>query len=259
MRVKACIYTDLGRTRKINQDAALVKVARSSRNGRMSLVAVCDGMGGLQKGEVASCKAVRTLESWFHEELPLLQNMQEKELWDVIESSLERAVIRINGELRRYGKHRGIQLGTTLTALFQMGNRYLTVNVGDSRIYAIKSSGVSLLTRDQSVVQDKMDKGLITKDEASFDQQKNVLLQCVGANQNVTPQILSGTIDGPTTIIACSDGFWRTMEPEQVRQKLCPQMCLTDEDMLNECKKLADAAIEKNEEDNISVAAVCFE
>ncbi len=259
MRVKACIYTDLGRIRKVNQDASLIKVARTGRHGRMSLIAVCDGMGGLQKGEIASCKAVRALESWFHEELPLLQNMQEEELWKIIEGSLERVVIRINGELRRYGKHRGIKLGTTLTALFQMGNKYLTVNVGDSRIYEVKSSGVKALTRDQSVVQDKLDKGLITRDEAESDRQKNVLLQCVGTSQTVAPDIQRGVLDGPTTIIACSDGFWRTLDLENARQKLCPQMCLTDEDMLGECKKLADAAIAQNEEDNITVAAMCLE
>ena len=75
MKVKACIYTDVGQTRNINQDSALVKVANTRNHGRISFVAVCDGMGGLSRGEVASCKAIRTLESWFHEELSLMQNM----------------------------------------------------------------------------------------------------------------------------------------------------------------------------------------
>ena len=71
MRVKACICTDIGNTRDINQDSALIKVANTKNHGRISLIAVCDGMGGLSKGEVASCKAIRTLESWFHEELSI--------------------------------------------------------------------------------------------------------------------------------------------------------------------------------------------
>lgn len=259
MKVKACIYTDVGQTRKINQDSALIKVANTKNYGRISFVAVCDGMGGLSKGEVASCKAIRTLESWFHEELSLLQNMNEGQLWDAIESSFARMISRINGDLRRYGKHRNIQLGTTLTALLQIGNRYMSVNVGDSRLYAIKSREVFRLTKDQSVVQDKLDKGIITESQALKDQEKSVLLQCIGWGHSPVPEIRRGTIEGNTTIIACSDGFWRKVTQEEMRQKLCPQMCVTDQDMLEHCKKLANLAMERNEDDNISVAAMCLE
>ena len=259
MKVKACIYTDVGQTRRVNQDSALVKVANTKNHGRISFVAVCDGMGGLSKGEVASCKAIRTLESWFHEELSLLQNMTESQLWDAIESSFARMINRINGDLRRYGKHRGTSLGTTLTALLQIGNKYMAVNVGDSRIYAVRSKEVIRLTKDQSVVQDKLDKGLITESEALEDAEKSVLLQCIGLGHSPKPEIRRGTLDGNTTIVACSDGFWRTIEPEEMRKKLCPQMCVTDEDMLAQCRKLAELAMERKEEDNISVAAMCLE
>lgn len=259
MKVKACIYTDVGQTRDINQDSALVKVANTKNHGRISFVAVCDGMGGLSKGEVASCKAIRTLETWFHEELSLLQNMTESELWDAIEGSFARMISRINGDLRRYGKHRGVQLGTTLTALLQIGNKYMSINVGDSRLYAIKSREVVRLTKDQSLVQDKIDKGMITESQALEDQEKSVLLQCIGTSHAPVPEIKRGTIQGNTTIIACSDGFWRTISDEEMRIKLCPQMCITDQDMLNQCRKLADLAISRNEEDNISVAAMCLE
>ena len=259
MKVKACIYTDVGRTRKINQDSALIKVANTKNHGRISFVAVCDGMGGLSKGEVASCKAIRTLESWFHEELSLMQNMTESQLWEAVESSFTRMIGRINGDLKRYGKHRGTSLGTTLTALLQIGNRYMSVNVGDSRLYAIKSREVLRLTKDQSVVQDKLDKGLITESQAMEDQEKSVLLQCIGSGHSPAPEIGWGTLEGNTTIIACSDGFWRTLQPEEMRKKLCPQMCVTDEDMLDQCRKLAELAMERKEEDNISVAALCLE
>ncbi|SFC18474.1 PP2C family protein-serine/threonine phosphatase [Butyrivibrio sp. YAB3001] len=256
MKVKACILSDIGQTRKINQDAALIKVANTKRHGRISLVAVCDGMGGLSKGEVASCKAIRTLESWFHEELCLLQSLPEKELWEAYENSLRRIVLRINSDLRKYGKHRNIQLGTTLTAFLQMGAEYILMNIGDSRIYEIKGNGVTLLTKDQSVVQDKLDKGMITENEAASDEEKSVLLQCIGTSRAPIPEIRRGRLEGNTTIIACSDGFWRKLGTEDMRKKLCPQMCVTDEEMLNQCRKLADLAIERNEEDNISVAAI---
>ena len=259
MRIKACICTDAGPKRKINQDSALVKVANTKKHGRVSLVAVCDGMGGLSKGEIASCKAIRTLETWFHEELVLLQNLETNELWEAVENSWKRMIVRICGELKRYGKHRGINLGTTFTALFQMGNRYLVMNVGDSRIYAVCGNKVTRLTKDQSVLQDKLDKGLITLEESEKEEQRNVLLQCVGSSDIPTPELSRGRFDTNTTVIACSDGFWRTLSEEELHKKLCPQMCLSSEDMLDACQKLINEAIDRKEEDNISVAALCME
>ncbi|MCR5556751.1 MAG: serine/threonine-protein phosphatase [Butyrivibrio sp.] len=259
MKVKACIYTDVGQTRKVNQDAALVKVANTKNHGRITMIAVCDGMGGLSKGEVASCKAVRALEMWFHEELPLMQTLSGNELWTGVENSLRRLIVRINTDIRRYGKNKGLTLGTTMTLLLQIGRRYICMNIGDSRIFFIKSGKITQITKDQSVVQDKLDKGLISKEEALEDSEKNVLSQCIGMLQAPTPQVECGSFEGNTTVAACSDGFWRTISPEEMRLGLCPQMCVTDEDMLRECKKLSELAVNRNEEDNISIAAACME
>ena len=259
MKVKACIYTDVGQTRKVNQDAALVKVANTKNHGRITMIAVCDGMGGLAKGEVASCKAVRALEMWFHEELPLMQPLLGDELWTAVENSLRRLIVRINTDIRRYGKNKGLMLGTTMTLLLQIGSRYICMNIGDSRIFFIKGSKTTQITRDQSVVQDKLDKGLISKEEALEDSEKNVLSQCIGMLGAPTPQVVTGSFNGNTTVVACSDGFWRTINPEEMRLRLCPQMCVTDEDMLRECKKLSELAVNRNEEDNISIAAACME
>ena len=259
MKVKACIYTDVGQTRRVNQDAALVKVANTKSHGRITMIAVCDGMGGLSKGEVASCKAIRALEMWFHEELVLMLPLTGKELWEAVENSLRRLIIRINTDLKRYGRNKGISLGTTLVCLLQIGERYLCLNIGDSRIYFINSKSISQVTKDQSLVQEKLDKGIISESEAMEDAEKNVLSQCVGMVKAPVPETTIGTFDKSTTVVACTDGFWRTINPEEMRLKLCPQMCVTDEDMLLECKKLSELAVRRDEEDNISIAAACME
>ncbi len=259
MNVKACVFTDRGKVRRVNQDAAMIKVAATRRHGRISFAVVCDGMGGLSKGEVASCKAVRALENWFCEELPLMQNMNEEKLWDTAETSLRRLVAKISGEIRRYGKHRGINLGTTLTALLQIGHRYLAFNVGDSRLYVIDRASARAITRDQSVIQDKLDRGLLRPEDISSDPERNVLLQSVGTAGGVEPQVTRGEFNGDVTVVACSDGFWRTLDTSELHDKLCPQMCVTPEDMLEECRKLAQTAWSRKEEDNISVAAMCLE
>ena len=258
MEVKACIFTDAGKVRKINQDAAMIKVANTKRYGRISFACVCDGMGGLQKGEIASCKAIRALENWFMEELALMQNMDEQELWNTVERSLRRLLVKVNADIRRYGKHRGIRLGTTLTALLQIGNRYLTMNVGDSRIYLVDRKEAVAITKDQSLVRQKLDEGLITRKEADSDPERNILLQSLGTGQEVIPEIERGELWGDTTVVVCSDGFWRTLKEEDIHGRLCPQMCVTPDDMLQECRKLAELAFERREEDNISVAVLSF-
>ncbi|MBO5622253.1 MAG: serine/threonine-protein phosphatase [Butyrivibrio sp.] len=256
MEVKACIFTDAGKVRKINQDAAMIKVANTRRYGRISFACVCDGMGGLQKGEIASCKAIRALENWFMEELALMQNMDEEELWNTVERSLRRLLVKVNADIRRYGKHRGIKLGTTLTALLQIGNRYLTLNIGDSRIYLVNRKEALPITKDQSLIRQKLDEGLITLKEADTDPERNILLQSLGTGQEIEPEIGRGELWGDTTVVVCSDGFWRTLKEEDIHEKLCPQMCVTPDDMLEECKKLVRLALDRKEEDNISVAAM---
>lgn len=259
MKVKACIYTDVGQTRRVNQDAALVKVANTKNHGRITMIAVADGMGGLSKGEVASCKAIRALEMWFHEELVLMMPLSDKELWEAVENSLRRLIVRLNTDIKRYGRNKGLSLGTTLVCLLQIRDRYICLNIGDSRIFFVDSRSIVQLTKDQSVVQDKLDRGIISEAEAMVDADKNVLSQCIGMLKSPVPEVEMGTLDRSTTVVACTDGLWRTVTLEEIRQKLCPQMCVTDEDMLSECKKLSDLAVKRDEEDNISVAAACME
>ncbi|AOZ97495.1 PP2C family protein-serine/threonine phosphatase [Butyrivibrio hungatei] len=239
MKVKACINTDVGKKRKENQDSSLIKVANSGKLGRISFVVVCDGMGGLSKGEVASCKAVRAMESWFHEELALMQDLSDDKLMDAVERSWRRLIGKINGDIKRYGKHRGISLGTTMAALLQVGRKYILLNVGDSRIYLLSRREIKQLTQDQSV--------------------GNVLIQCVGSSKAPDPEIVRGEFKSDSTIVACSDGFWRKLEEKEIFRALCPQMCVTSEDMLDQCRSLFDMAWEREEKDNITAAALCME
>lgn len=231
MEVKACIFTDAGRMMRVNQDSAMIKVANTKKHGRISFMAVCDGFGDSSKGQIASCKVIRALENWFCEELVLMQDLSGEELWKNIEISIRRLIAGCAIDLARYKKHKGASMGTTLTALLQIGSRYMTVNIGDSRIYSIARNKVILLTGGSQ-------KGDIRDD---------------------APVIEMGSISSNTTLVACSDGLWRTVEEAELFQKLCPQMCVTAQDMLSESRKLADMAVSRDEEDDISVAAMCLE
>lgn len=259
MNVKACICSDAGTGRRVNQDAALVKVANSKSLGRIALIAVCDGMGGLSRGEVASCKAIRSLETWFHEELVLMVGMSREKFWEAAEISWKRLLAKINGEIRRYGRHKNISLGTTLTALLQVGREYMFMNIGDSRIYYTKGSEAVQLTKDQSLAQRMLDTGEAAGPEDIDESKRSILLQCIGTHELPIPHIGKGIFEAGTTVIACTDGLWRTVSCRELFERLCPQMCITDEDMLDQCRKLIDTAMSRDEKDNISVAAMCLE
>ena len=74
MDIRSCIYTDIGTTQSVNQDSSMVKVAMANACKKLALAVLCDGMGGLSSGEVASSAVIRRMEKWFYEELPDLLN-----------------------------------------------------------------------------------------------------------------------------------------------------------------------------------------
>ena len=135
----------------------------------------------------------------------------------------------------------------------------MLMNIGDSRIYFVSRRDVQKITHDQSLVQDKIDRGVITENEAAQSHDSNVLLKCLGQGSGSEPQIMRGEIRMSTTVVACSDGFWKTISEKEIFRALCPQMCVTSEDMLDECKKLTKTAMDRKEQDNITVASLCLE
>ena len=147
MDIRACIYTDIGTTKSVNQDSSMVKVAMTVAQKKLAIAVLCDGMGGLSSGEVASSAVIRRMEKWFYEELPDLlneknQTMQLNEneekrdyIWELIRSNWYSIVQEMNEQIAEYGKKRNIILGTTVVAVMVLDNEFLTMNVGDSRIY----------------------------------------------------------------------------------------------------------------------------
>lgn len=201
MRFVVIADTDIGIAKDTNQDSVCVKHAKSPV-GEVLMAIVCDGMGGLAKGELASATVIREFCDWFDHELEReLQFVDMK----VIGAKWELMLKSLNSRILEYGKKDGFNLGTTFSGLLLIQNQYLIVHVGDSRVYHL-DSWLTQMTEDQTVVERKIKEGLITREQAKTDAQKSVLLQCVGASRVVTPQIISGTIKEGAYLL-CSDGF----------------------------------------------------
>ena len=267
MTYKICITTDKGNVKSVNQDSTMAKVASTSKYGKIALGVMCDGMGGLACGEVASTMAIRAMENWFVTGLPLalsrensterLDTAKESDIITEIEHQWQMLVQDINKEIREYGEENKLMLGTTMVAIILIDGGFLALNVGDSRIYGITDNDITLLTHDQSLVQDMMDKGLMTSKEAEESPQASVLLQCIGASDVVIPQLVRGEVTKDTSFILCSDGFWRKQSMEELAIALSTRNGHSEEEMKMAHEDLIALVKERGETDNISVVEIC--
>jgi serine/threonine protein phosphatase PrpC len=169
-----------------------------------SLLAVSDGMGGALAGEVASRMAVETvrdrmLQLQAHEAHGKIAFQERLRL------SIEEANILINGESQTNPEHKG--LGATFTAIATVGNKIYFAQVGDSRAYLIRQSQIYRITKDQSLVQQLIDAGQITEEEAETHSYRNVILQALGAHNNVNVEVSYLTLCQLDTLVLCSDGL----------------------------------------------------
>ena len=137
----AAVHTDVGIKKSTNQDSVFLEIA-DTRYGQVTLAVLCDGMGGLQKGEVASAMLIRAFSKWFHQDFPkMLYNdfdaTQLRESWvDLIQD--------LNLKISSYGAENYVSLGTTVVAMLLIDNLYYIINVGDSRAYLIKDRMLQL-------------------------------------------------------------------------------------------------------------------
>lgn len=175
MEYLVAAYTDTGIKKETNQDSICVRRAAVTGIGETILAVVCDGMGGLKKGEVASAAAVNAFGRWFDTNLSNLPMLCSTD-FSQIRHHWRRLIEGLHQDLLRYSAKAGVQLGTTAAAFFAYGDRYLLMNIGDSRIYERKKA-LRQLTQDQSLVAREVAAGRITEDESRHHPQRNILLQ----------------------------------------------------------------------------------
>lgn len=250
MRFTATADTDVGISKDTNQDSVLIKHA-SYDGGEVLMAVVCDGMGGLAKGELASATVIRIFASWFDAYLPYeLENVD----MQVIGGKWALLLKDLNVKISEYGKKIGESLGTTFSGILFIGDQYLIVHVGDSRVYHIGSS-MRQLTTDQTFIAREVSRGTMTLEQAKTDKRRNLLLQCVGASEVVEPQILCGKTETGAYML-CSDGFRHEITEDEMYESLNPINLMNKQAMHNNAKYLIEQVKSRNEKDNISVILV---
>lgn len=242
--------TDVGIVKKTNQDSVCVKIAEIEGKGQIAMALICDGMGGLAKGELASATLIKRFSYWFENELPKKINDFS---WDNISVEWVRIIREQNEKLLQYGKSISVNLGTTFSGLLIVDGKYMIVHVGDSRIYEI-SNTLNLLTEDQTFINREIKAGRMTSKEAANHPKRNMLLQCVGASREVTPDILFASVKPNIVFMLCSDGFRHVLTENEIYENFKPETINNIDVMKKNSENLIDVIKKRNERDNITVA-----
>ena len=169
--------------------------------GNRGLFIVADGMGGHAAGEVASEMAVQTIER----ELQDLKDPNDGEAEDKLAEALRLANRTIHDRTITEVDKQG--MGTTASVLLLWESKYLIGQVGDSRVYLLRDGELQQLTKDHSYVQEQVDAGFLTPEQARYHPYSNVITRCVGASPDVEPDIYQGDVKVGDLFLVASDGL----------------------------------------------------
>ena len=246
MEFRSACYTDIGVRKKTNQDALLLLHARDPEGQEMVLAAICDGVGGLKMGELASALVVQQLHQWFCQRMPQLCRDPDPE--GEIFREWAQLIEEVHGALKTFSEEKGFQLGTTVEILLLLAGRYYICHVGDCRVYSLTDC-FTQLTKDHSLVQQEIDAGRLTPEQARRDPRQNLLWQCVGAGELPNPDFLYGTVEPGQSFLLCCDGFRRRVTAGEL-ENFCRS---TEEDrMAQGLEKVTRRCERRGETDNIT-------
>jgi len=236
MRLVFAAATDVGRMRKNNEDSYL---------SAEPVAAVADGMGGHSAGEVASAIAI--------EELAALGERGPWENETAATDDLKQAILRANRRIRGMAasdrKLNG--MGTTLVALLQDGDMVHVANVGDPRGYLLRQGELSQVTVDHSLVQELVDDGRLSPEDAERHPQRSVITRALGIDPEVEFDLFTYKLQVGDRLLLCSDGLSDVVEPTQIRNVL-----LRVRSPQKAARQLITVANEQGGPDNITVIVV---
>lgn len=209
MQIKVGARTDVGMVRTGNEDNFFAEA-----DVTRGVFVVADGMGGHAAGEVASEMAVQIIARAL---LPL-QSVRDPNAADVVQRALKdanRAIYeRMLAEVDKQG------MGTTASVLVMSDHGYLIGQIGDSRVYLLRDGALIQITKDHSYVQEQVDAGLLTPEQARYHPYSNVITRCVGASDEVDADIYEGELRKGDVFLVASDGLTGMVDDRRLQQLL---------------------------------------
>jgi len=233
--------TNIGRKRKTNQDSICL-------NEEHHFFAVADGMGGHNGGDIASQLSVKVMPEFLNANSDLEPQILMKGLVHAVNEAI----------LKKASENPELQgMGTTVTCIQFKGPQLIIGNVGDSRVYMINNHHIYQMTRDHSYVQEKLNMGIYTREEAAKDPQRNVLVRSVGFETDVNVDVFNYRISKNDIFLLCSDGLHGKVSDADIlhiveRNIPDPAICKL-ENVQKAVQELIGQANDNGGQDNISV------
>lgn len=249
MQLQSWALTDVGRSRKHNEDGWLI-------DEQIGLYAVADGMGGHAAGEVASAHVLRSLQETLTHRISVIEDFSKRPSREgerALLLELDQAVSAASGEIfemaqrdkRRHG------MGTTLSMLLMAGDKAFMAHVGDSRIYLLRSAQIHQISEDHSYLWEQVKRGEITEEEAKASPFSNVITRAVGITDKVQVDTLVLDVLPGDIFLACSDGLHGYFErPDELLE------VISSTEVEDVPRRLVGMANARGGKDNITVVVV---
>ena len=242
-------YTDVGQTRPINEDSFYL--SEYSQELDAAYVMVADGMGGHQAGEVASSMAITQISDVINQ--GFMADMSPSAIKELLVRGIKKANSVIYDKGQTEEGCRG--MGTTVTLCFILGETAFIAHVGDSRAYILRQGVLHQITVDHSLVQELLQNGKITEEEAANHPQKNVITRALGTDAGVEIDLYEFTLCDGDLMLLCTDGL-SNMLPDEVLTKMMQE---GNGALHILAKELVAAANERGGFDNITAVVLTKE
>ncbi len=235
LRLSLCAATDIGLRRSENEDSYAILADQG-------VLAVADGMGGAAAGEVASRIFTDTTVETFS-----APRSTEEETVVKVQETFRLA----NERIREYasGNPRFTDMGCTAEVMAFCGGQFVLGHVGDSRVYLLRKGRLKQLTRDHSLIQEQVEQGLVTSEQAKTHALRNVILRAVGTSESLAVDVLRGKSLPGDILLLCSDGLHDMIRDEQICDIVASQ-----DGIQAKAARLVEAARSVGGYDNVTVA-----
>lgn len=250
------LVCDKGAVRRVNQDACCV-MAAASMAGEVVMAVVCDGVGGLSAGEVASSTVVRGFVRWFECELPgLIRDFMRRGTAATVEGAWKRLLCDLNDTMLQNGAKAESLMGTTFTGMLVCGGSYLVGHVGDCRAYIVRGATIEQITEDQTLMARMIANGELKHDALKGFERNNVILQSVGTQKKLVPAFYTGNVGQHDICVLCSDGAYKMAgEPGLLDAFAHADVC-SERGLREACDDVLTRDLVAGERDNLTM--VCF-
>ena len=242
MRMKIVAKTDTGKTRENNQDAYAV----GELPGEVAWAVVCDGMGGAAGGNIASQLAVKVIADKLNTSFN--EKMRDSSIKNLLDTAITAANIEVYDMAYAHPELTG--MGTTVVCAIVRGNDVYIAHAGDSRAYIARKDGIEQITVDHSFVQDLVNKGEITADEAEHHPNKNYITRAVGIDKRIDIDFAQVELHDDETLILCTDGLSNYVSKDELFKEI------SDGQYYAFADRLVKKANNNGGGDNITVVAI---